>query len=227
MKMLLLTAVCLAGADPEVPVDLPRDGTWARYHVVVKRPDSGTEGTVKQTIRSVGRVIDAGIACRWIEIETQEPDGSSFLCRLLIDEKSLTKDRVAELNVIRGWLRIGSEVRRIDATEARKFTRVLMFLPGSLKQAKALKQGKVVRFQRGDLKMESGFQGRRQLRYPRTRSVWKTQYTMWKHKDVPIGFAFARFESRVDRDDAFLASIVTEYSLEDFGDGARPGLDRD
>lgn len=98
---LLLSGASLSPADADGLVyQLPNDGTWAVYTVRgatnAGAGDWGMNGTLR--IASVGRVVVAGLPCRWIEtrldLAVTRGDQSTpirHLYRVLIPERHLTR----------------------------------------------------------------------------------------------------------------------------------------
>ncbi|MSR58879.1 MAG: hypothetical protein EXS05_14715 [Planctomycetaceae bacterium] len=99
--------------------ELPDDGTWVRYNVLLEILDAegaaelNLKGTV--TIRSVGRENDNGESCRWIEWKSVQEQGAGKpdrieLFKLLIPEKHLKAGEAPVDHVVRAWHKVGGVI---------------------------------------------------------------------------------------------------------------------
>lgn len=114
----LVLLLCLPGMAlaEGLILQLPEDGTWARFEV--EGTGVKSDGTVtitiqgKQTLRSVGTKMVDNQPCRWIELEsdvTFEPVGRfeaeslKEIFKLLIPESHLTKGKDPREKVIKAY----------------------------------------------------------------------------------------------------------------------------
>ncbi len=210
---------------------LPKDGSWVRYFLNLKseQPDEADTGTL--TIRSVGQVMVEGKPCRWIEFQfttNKQQDSGAQIVKVLVPEKHLQKGAKPVANIVRGWQKQGNSDP--EPLPAERSTEVEFFLPGPLKDVKQLKQKKVIDYQRGQLKCDSAFTGAYSLTPPELREAlpegfsFTLRYTLWPHKAAPFGVAAATMQITVKQNDKVLQDATAEFTLEDFGIGAKSAL---
>lgn len=114
LALLLVEPLSLARGDG-LFYQLPKDGSWALYSLRLRGAMSAgvdpvdLNGTLR--IASVGRVVEAGLPCRWIESKIDVKIGSGNqgihtcqLYKLLIPEKYLAFGQSPLDHVVRGWL---------------------------------------------------------------------------------------------------------------------------
>src|SRR5262245_18142303 len=78
-----------AADDRHAKVELPADGTWARYHVVVKKKDAETEHDYKLTMSLVGTHREGNDVFRWVELKFDEGNDSTFIEKYLIPQTAI------------------------------------------------------------------------------------------------------------------------------------------
>jgi hypothetical protein len=123
LAVLLALAAGSARADG-LFYQLPKDGTWARYDMEIDgRVEMEIGGKIDQPelkgggslrMASVGRTIEKGEPCRWIEVKLHAKmrigDGKEYVDRrtakVLIPERYLKKGESPLDHVVRGWCRI-------------------------------------------------------------------------------------------------------------------------
>ena len=97
---------------------LPKDGTWAKYDVVMKTPIDGRDVSVTQKwqLSFVGKESDGDKPCRWIEFQIETRIESEFFPHtehetwtLLIPEANLGKGEAPMEHILRGWHQRGND----------------------------------------------------------------------------------------------------------------------
>jgi hypothetical protein len=177
--------------------------------VLFKSAD-GTERTGRTTIRFTGTVVEKGERHRYVEWtdapEQSGDDGKKTtkksVRKFLVTEKSLRESRHPLREFVRGWS--GEEGKPPVPIEADRRSReladaidgrYLLFLPGVMSAASSTRKPRAVDYQKGQLRVESGRTGTHETRYqprPGLDFSWKTDYQVWRHKDVPLGMASAK-----------------------------------
>lgn len=239
-----IAAAASMSAAPLLAADkLPKDGAWARYYVLHKDPD-GTERTIRTMIRFVGTVREKGERCRYVEwTDAMKVDGGDgkkttrrFVYKFLLTEKSLRESPQPLLQFVRGWR--GEEGKTPEPLVTSQSEReranfggtTVLFLPGVLKTTKPTRDSRTVDYQQGQLRIKSGRSGTYQARYHAITAPvnynWKTEYELWLHKDVPLGFASARHKTVLIRQREKGKKTVrdlgtTEWWVEAWGTGAK------
>lgn len=209
---------------------LPKDGSWARYHMTIKdEMPEARERTATMTIRSVGVVTEKGERCRWIEFEVRSQDdaeGVDHLYKDLIPEKDLQPDSSSSTGVLRGWHRDDKgEVRELREPEKSPNGMLAMLLPGSRKAAKKLDEKKTVDYQQGRLECTSRLTGTLKPSEPGAAGVdIAVVYSVWLHEKIPFGVATATYEMTAKRGDEVLGTGTVTFTLDAFGTGAKSAL---
>jgi hypothetical protein len=187
---------------------LPKDGAWARYYVLFKSAD-GTERTARTTIRFTGTVVEKGERHRYVEwTDAQKQIGEdgkkttkTSVRKFLVTEKSLRESRHPLREFVRGWSGEEGQPPVIETVRGNRELadaidgRYLLFLPGVMSAASSTPKPRTIDYQMGQLRIKTGRTGTRETRYqPRPGLVftWKTDYQVWRHKDVPLGMASAK-----------------------------------
>ena len=236
--------LAIAGDKDLAAEKLADDGAWVRYHI--KLSDyNGIEVAKKVTVSSVGRKIKNGRPSRWIEIREEiinDPlSTGNYVVKLLIPEKELLTAEKPLLHVARFVYkssdgRIIDEIPDQDQKDRLNINEgpYLVFFPGCMQQSKKLEEPKTIDFQTGRLACDVGVTGRHSSGYRSTTVeadvIWTTDYSLWLHNDVPLGFAAATMKTTKGvRDDkgVFLFGPQTktaEYFLEDMGTDAKSAV---
>lgn len=227
---------------------LPKDGSWARYYVVLKS-SSGNERTLRTTVRFVGTVVENGEKHRWVEIgDSVEEDAGGgkketkhYAIKFLISEKAL---RTAS-NPIQHFVRArqgeaGKPPEPIVASQ--RFREVydafngqsLLFLSGASKSAKMTKHKRTIDYQDGRLSIASGRAGTNVTHFhflANSKAVisWKRTYELWTHKAVPLGMASLKYRVVQTRTDEkgkvrVIRTETGEYTVEAWGRDAKTAL---
>jgi hypothetical protein len=235
--LIVAATVHPASADDNVNV-LPRDGAWVRYHTAVKSDDGKINYAGEQTFAVVGRRIENVGACRWVELKIVSNETgvkATSIFKLLIPEKALLEEKDPVQHVVRAWVKYddqpASELTPAALNAGDPETHIalgseMLFWPGVLRKAKRVAEEKTVRFKKSRLVMPEGYAGKFVAEIPSLKSEAKridtTDFEMWFHRDLPMGFAFARTRLVSSGGDGpeFL-NMTTEYSVEDAGRDAK------
>lgn len=209
---------------------LPAPGAWSRYHNIVLHGDKKV-GDRAFVLKSLGAVKIDGTQCRWMESEYLEENASPKLfCRkFLIPEVALRMSEKPSDRIARFLER--SDNNPVIRLAPEFWDRVpvdFLYLPGFLKSSDRVEAPKTIRHRTGTFEIPTAYEGR----YrgwpkgldPEKSTVFETRYRVWLHPDLPIGFAAAELEVKVIQDGRGSSSASLEYSLEDFGEDARPTI---
>jgi hypothetical protein len=225
---------------------LPKDGSWARYYVVLKS-SSGSERTLRTTVRFVGTVVENGEKLRWVEIgdSVERDEGGKKITRhyaikFLISEKNLRTASNPIQHFVRAWQgEVGKPAERIDATRRSHEVydafngQSLLFLAGASKASKATKAKRSIDYQDGRLSIASGRSGTNVTHFhPVNTKIslsWKRTYELWTHKSIPLGMASLKYgvvRSRTDEKGKVMVVRTEngEYTVEAWGADAKSAL---
>ncbi len=217
-RLLLVLTICACCSLPaeDQPVELPREGSWARYHVAEDNV------TYKILIKVLGSEQRSGKTCRWIEIqETREDNKETW--RFLIPVESLLKsERPLQEAVAAQWL-FGDDKLFSEELDSNGFYgRFLLFLPAMRKNTKTVNIPQTVEYQAGKLTVPSGQQGVYACELLNTNYTW--EYTVWSDPKVPLGLARKSIKFTQTRKGRDPLTWTIEETLEDCGFDAQPTL---
>jgi hypothetical protein len=247
-RLLFCGLAVLAASVASAAGTLPKDGTWARYYVVLKS-DSGNERVLRTTVRFVGTVVEKGKKHRWVEIgdDVEEEAGGgkkvtkNYAIKFLISEKDL---RTAS-NPIQHFVRAmhgeaGKPPEPIVASQ--RFREVydafngqsLLFLSGPSRSAKTTKHKRTIDYQDGRLSITSGRAGTNVTHFhflANSKAIisWKRTYELWTHKAVPLGMASLKYRVVQTRTDEkgkvrVIRTETGEYTIEAWGTDAKTAI---
>lgn len=246
IRFLLFAAICALPYSPsradETPAKLPKDGWWVRYFVTMKfegRPDV----TAKRTYSLVGTAVENGVRCRWVEMKSvQMSDGREItdVLKFLVPEEELLESERPLDSLVRCWRRFAEEpveevafnvplsVRGFAGSADFYWGRDFAFFPGLQKQAKGVRERRVVEYQKGRLDVEDAqtFQhvvSRRALTNGE-KQEYCDEFTVWNDPAVAPAFVAASDRVRQRRDDALVRTLTIEFVLEDYGADAKSAL---
>jgi hypothetical protein len=208
---------------------LPKERGWARYHAITAL-DRGEEQIATLTLKSLSRSLVDDLPCRWLESEYVSQDGKRHERRkLLIPERAIESSERPLEDVVQ-YLQQDDEqpvVSLPPESQAWMVTDALYF-PGLLKTAKVVADPRTVTFQGGKFEIAHAHVGTyrwsRKGRSPAETTVYETEYRIWLHPDLPVGFAHAETKLRLTRDGKTLRSWQLDYALQEFGDNAEPAI---
>jgi hypothetical protein len=212
---------------------VPKDGTWAEYHVSVKegRTPQGDKGSL--TIRSVGSKEVKGKPHRWIELvvkitgaDGNEQVASRRTIKLLVPEENfaLGKDPLSGVDQI--WTKRGDAAPQNVADKAETQQNLVIFFAGPLQEVKKPELKREVQWRRGKLTCQE-IHGTVTAEGPPSRSdqtiILKQKVAL--HEETPFGFAEMNIEASmrsmegIEREPATLL-----FSLTDMGTDAKSAL---
>lgn len=227
--VILLTPFGLNFAAEGVAIPVPKDGAWARYHVMTTQGAEGqTEKRIRQeTIRFVGTVESNGQRQRWVEQIFALQDGRTNVMKTLIAEKDmksawpLAADR-------RWWCQQGDQPVAESNTFGPEYGVFSLVFPGPYNTAKPFRETRVVEYQRGRLEIKEGLTGRQEVKFQDNGydQVYLMDYTVWRHPDVPLGLAAARIKLRTHENGRLNPNDTyeVEFLLKDCGEDAKSVL---
>jgi hypothetical protein len=231
---------------------LPPDGSWVRYvvsHESTSHPYRGRKAksdanvetekikswSEKITLSFVGRTVENGVPCRWVEIRTEKPDQQAdkpCAYKVLLKEEGLLSDKhpLAEKNVLRVWQQTsdGTVSRRDDSLG---YSDLFSWTPGAVRQMKPTGETREIDFASSHLSSATAYSGKTTTNAYVALGVIRIhleeQMTVWLHPDLPAGFAGMRTEenstARFMTHPATLRHVA-EYVLEDAGTDAQTSM---
>jgi hypothetical protein len=231
---------------------LPPDGSWVRYvvshestshpyHKRSAKSDANVETekvkrwSEKITLSFVGRAIENGVPCRWVEIRTERADQQAdkpCAYKMLLREEGLLSDKhpLAEVNVVRVWQQTpDGAVSRRD--EAPGYSDLFSWTPGVVRRLKPAGETREIDFASGHLSSAAVYTGKTttnsHLALWVIRIRLEEDKTVWLHPDLPLGFAAMRTEENATvrlMTKPATSHTVTEYVLEDAGTDAQTSM---
>ncbi len=237
--LMLFSPGPMRAAEPTV--ELPKDGTWVRYVVNVRREDTMEEWTSRRRFALVGTVVENERTCRWVESEEtrtingKEEDRS--VVKWLIPEQDLLLAERPMETLIRAWIddvppiewkfNVQPDFPGVSSSADHACGRDVVMFPGPQRKTKPIAEGKVVEFQRGRLEIVEGRTGKhvstRRAANGRE-GTFELEYTVWNHPAVPLGFAASNQRTMLRLDGIAARTISSEWTLEDFGTDAKSAL---
>ncbi len=220
---------------------LPKVGAWVRYHVTKKVDGGSVEDSPKLTISVVGQKIEEGVPCLWVELKFvggERGENSQWLFKCLIPERALLEEERPMQHVIRAWEKFeGQAVHELPTGAlkgdkgARRFVSLdeyMVFWPGSLRTTERVETRKTLDYQQGRLVIPEGRRGKFVEHSPGAIAEEDindtTEYQVWLHHDLPIGFACAQIRFTSADETPTFPNSTTEYTAEDAGAGAKSVL---
>lgn len=213
---------------------LPKDGSWTKYYCEAESPQEKFTGTM--VVKSVGRTVENGKPCRWIEFAMTRTDGGKErrrVTKLLIDEASLKPGSKKVPAIIRGWKKNAAESRVEELSERDKdpanINGATWFLfGGSRKTVKTLKQAKTIDFQKGQLKIAEGKSATLEI-VPRTKNSkgnvkFQVEQSFWTHKSVPFATAASEWTITLKSGDKAASKMKMKLTAQEYGTGAKSAL---
>jgi hypothetical protein len=213
----------------ESDAKLPANGAWARYHAVTKR-DTGDEAVGTMILKSLTSTKTGETACRWLESEYLADEGKNHQRRkFLIPERAMQSSEKPSDDVVKYLQRDDTDAVTSVPPEGEGWMPVdFLYFPGFLKNASVVDDQRLVKHQTGALEIPKAYVGTykwwRKGRLPEETTVWQTQYRVWLHPDLPIGFAHAKAKLTVIRMGQEVRSWDLEYALNEFGGNAQPAI---
>lgn len=218
-----------AADDGARSLSLPEVGSWVRYEHTWERLDNGARSTSQMTQRAVGKVVENGEPCRWIEIEDIVADGSekgTWIYKLLIRERDLQENENPVAGIVRAWLRFNDEPAVAFQPDETGHLPMLLWTPGALRKADVKDEPRTIDYQKGRVQIARARVGEFTLSdQPRQGFRLNWNYTVWREADIPFGLAEARVIYELhDPDKKCLTTQVTTYLLQDAGVDAKSAL---
>jgi hypothetical protein len=224
----LLSGISLAFSE-ESEAKLPTVGGWARYHASLKE-DTGEESADTMILKSLAAATFEGCACRWLETEFLAGEGNHHERRkFLIPERAIQSSEKPSDDVLKYLQRDDADaVSSVPPENQGWMPTDILYFPGFLKNANLVDDPRSVKHQTGTFEIPKAYVGTykwwRKGRVPEETTVWETQYRVWLHPDLPVGFAHAQARLAVVSKGKEVRSWKLEYALQEFGDNARPAV---
>jgi hypothetical protein len=231
--LVVVCAGCLAeigtACGDDAALRLPAVGAWARYHASTTKND-GDEAVATMVMKSLSAVKIDGMACQWMECEYFADDDKNHERRkFLIPEEAILTSQKPSDEVLRYLQRDGTAEVAFIPPENEGWMPIDFFsFPGFLKGARLVEDPRSVKHQGGTLEIPKAHVGTyrwwRRGRDPERTTVWETEYRVWLHSDVPVGFAHAQAKLRLLSEGKEVRSWRLDYALQEFGDNPRPAI---
>ena len=216
----------VAGADGLL-YQLPMDGTWATYDVVVKTRIDGHDMNIRQKwrIASVGNVSEGGEPCRWIEFKKDTKIESEFFPHtdheawtLLFPVKYLAKGESPMAHFLRGWHQFEKYApEKITKPVEGRSTLLRLILSGPVKDTRKLEPVEVTS-KLGKLSCE-GVQGTVEV-VLKTGIKSKNTFMNRLHPRSPFGVVAGHWALDRSGEETNSPPATLEITLADFGDNA-------
>jgi hypothetical protein len=237
MRTLVAVVVVCTGISTELAsavgddsaLKLPKVGAWARYHASTTR-DTGDEALATMILKSLTATEIDGVACRWLESEYFVRDDENHERRkLLIPEETIRTSEKPSDEVLRYLQRDGTAAVASVPPENEGWMPIdFLYFPGFLKSARQVDDPRTVKHQTGTLEISKAYVGTykwcRKGRDPDKTTAWETEYRVWLHADLPMGFAHAQAKLRVLSEGREVRSWRMEYALQEFGANPQPAI---
>jgi len=202
---------------------LPTPGAWAKYRSSVK-PQDGNETVATMMVKSLSATKVDGAACRWLEYEYFTDESATHERRkYLIPEVALRMSERPSDRILRYLQRDGDRpVVQVPPENQGWMPSDFLYFPGVLKSSEPVDDPRTVTHKKGSFEIPKAYVGTyrwwRKGADPETGTVWETEYRVWLHPDLPVGFAHARAQLKSISNGAERRSWQLEYTLQEFGD---------
>jgi hypothetical protein len=226
LLVMLPPASSLAAADEP---KLPADGSWVQYEFEASIADKRTMKNVV-TLSFVGSAVEEGVACRWIEVKVVVPKGErqtegTYISKMLVSTEDLMELRDPFVHPLRTWSRRPGEQEAAETKQAFMIGPDLMlWAPAALKTLKEGADRKEVEYQQGRLESARAWVGQRVTVNEKTKSRFESNYTVWMHPDLPIGFAEAVVADNIHHVDGRKLQQTRTYRIQAAGRNAKSEL---
>lgn len=223
-----LAATASACGD-ETVLKLPTAGAWARYHAITTK-DSNEESVGTMFLKSLTATKIDGMACRWMESEFLSGEEKFHERRkFLIPEEAILSSEKPCDDILRYLQRDGeSAVASVPPENQGWMPMEFLYFPGFLKGAKVIDDPRTVQHQTGKFEIQKAYVGTyrwwRKGRVPEKSTVWETQYHVWLHSDLPVGFAHAQAKLILFSEGKEVRSWRLDYALQEFGNSAQHAI---
>ena len=199
---------------------LPKDGTWSEFQVIAKV--GGREIALTWAARSVGQAVHGGKQCRFIEMDRSDPQGEvkNGVWRLLVPEEEFGEGKDPLSKSVKRWLKSGTDDAEAAESFALKDPFLAFVLSGPKQNLKTEEAKEKINWQQGDLEC-SVISGRNDVDV----GVAKISgvYRVFRHKDVPFGFAGIQQELTLIQGGQ-VETVNVKMTLRDHGKDAKAKL---
>jgi len=207
---------------------LPTPGTWARYHATAM-PEGEAEKSGTLLLKSLSAANVDGVPCRWLESEYSNDDEVRERRKFLIPELTIRMSEKPSDRMLRYLIRDGANpVAELPPENQGWLATEFLYFPGFLKSSKPVEDPRSVKHQSGTFEIPKAYAGTyrwwRNGRDPGTGTVYETEYRVWLHPELPVGFAHAQVHLKLLSAGTERRSWRLEYALQEFGDGARASI---
>jgi hypothetical protein len=228
VSALVVTAAALsltaASRADGLVYQLPKDGTWAQYDLTFKatRGDQAREVTGTVRVASVGKAMEDGKDCRWIEfrLDLEPPDGNNrtILGKVLVPEEHLQAGKSPIDHIVRGWVKLPDSDEAVKLSDENRGP-LPIFLAGPGKDHQKLEAATIPNEKLGELKA-GGARGT--IEYQENGRSLAADYETRTHEKSSFGVVTAKFDVRgADQTDSFGTATLT---LSDMGESALSDL---
>jgi len=236
LALLVLAPVAATARADGMVYQLPEDGTWAEFksrgEMTVMEKDQSVTGTIR--IASVGRTVEQGAPCRWIEVKLDmkrgDNDEVSIISKVLVPEKFLVAGEKSLQHAVRAIIKEGeSEPKEVDDPENFDHGPLPLILADPLKKSKEL-EAREIKSKLGKLSCK-GVGGRLSFKPQHSDGITVRVQTRL-HPDAPFGVVSSRWtieeQAKGDGKDPDKEGprmkMTWTSTLSDFGTGATSEL---
>ncbi|MDB5391764.1 MAG: hypothetical protein JWM11_7410 [Planctomycetaceae bacterium] len=218
----LFTVLCFgwssaARADALVQ-NLPADGSWISFHVILKVEDQ--EVRAVWSIRSVGVKTVDGVPCRWIELESVEGP-KHMIFKLQIPEKEFGKGKNPLGSARKVWAKFPGDAPAKEYSNLAEVDLPLsIIIEGPTADIKRRADKEPIKWQNGQFDSDV-FEGvhRKEL----FGSKYELTHVVWKHADVPFGVTAMKQTLKMQFGEQSRLGKL-DMSLKEFGKDAKSAL---
>jgi hypothetical protein len=193
---------------------MPTDGTWARYHVLLKEKEQPFEGTLE--VRSVGQFETEGEKLRAVELEVRADNDviPNIAFRVIVPERQFGPWKMPAKQIGKVWSRVNGEILERNAGDPVR-AQLQEWLAGPIRSIGQSSRESSVDGPNGPISLPY-FLGGSTIDIDGSKA--DASWTVYKHADSPFSVVKAFVELRDRR------PMRIELTLEDFGDGAKASM---
>lgn len=211
---------------------MPHDGAWASFRMTNRLSGPSARESVREgelRISCVGRVLENGQNCRWIEIrdENRHINGRVAyvtITKFLIAEDALQLGKAGHRDILRVWRRKDMDDVELIPGPIEQPMRFGLFFPGATTDAdEPVKlEPQTFRVNGKATRIDSVSHQQTEFDTPNYHHVLK--FRLWKHAAAPFGVAGARIESQASQNSRPHHSFLRNFELIEWGDDATSEL---
>lgn len=219
---LLVLAGTTARADGLL-YQLPENGAWVKFdlEMEMERGEVKQEGGGSLRMSSVGMSVEGDKKCRWIEFRLDFKAGErkrTIVAKALVPESELKEGKDPLANRVRGWIKM--QDRDVVELTDDKLGPMSAFMAPALTDVKELEPS-AVESKLGKLSC-AGLTGQTTFKEGSATNAVKLETR--RHAKAPFGVVTSKMAIEILRDGEVTGAAKMNFTLSDFGDGAKSEL---